>query len=269
MSITRRLAQAELRLSRRATPAPVTLDPVELFRRAVGSDPDTWQADVLRSQAGRVLMLCSRQSGKSQTTAVIALAEALYNPGSLTLLLAPAWRQSAELFRKLTDAYNALGQPVPAKSATATSLELVNGSRVVSLPGQEGTIRGFSGVDLLVIDEAARVPDELYLSVRPMLAVSGGRLVALSTPWGRRGWLYEAWHSSEDWQRVRVTALDVPRITAAFLAEEKRNMPRTWYDSEYMCVFSDTVEQVFSSEDIHAALDPTLEPLFPSHKWEG
>ena len=262
MSIARRLAQAELRLSRRATPAPVTLDPVELFTRAVGSEPDVWQADVLRSHAGRVLMLCSRQSGKSQTTAVIALAEALYNPGSLTLLLAPAWRQSSELFRKLTDGYNALGQPVPAKSATATSLELVNGSRVVSLPGQEGTIRGFSGVDLLVIDEAARVPDELYLSVRPMLAVSGGRLVALTTPWGRRGWFYEAWHSSEDWQRVRVTALDVPRITADFLAEERRNMPRQWFDSEYMCLFTDTVEQLFSSEDIEAAIDRDVTPLF-------
>lgn len=240
----------------------LALDPARLFERVVGSKPDVWQQDVLRSDARRVLLLCSRQAGKSQTTAVIALAEALYNPGSLTLLLAPAWRQSGELFRKLTDAYNALGQPIPAKSATATSLELVNGSRVVSLPGQEGTIRGFSGVDLLVIDEAARVPDELYLSVRPMLAVSGGRLIALTTPWGRRGWLYEAWHSSEDWQRVRVTALDVPRISPAFLAEEKRNMPRQWFDSEYMCIFSDTIEQLFSSEDIEAAIDRDVLPLF-------
>ena len=87
----------------------LALDPSRLFERVVGSKADVWQADVLRSHAGRVLMLCSRQSGKSQTTAVIALAEALYNPGSLTLLLAPAWRQSSELFRKLTDGYNALG----------------------------------------------------------------------------------------------------------------------------------------------------------------
>jgi len=52
----------------------------------------------------------------------------------------------------------------------------------VSLPGDEGTVRGFSGVSLLVIDEAARVADPLYFAVRPMLAVSQGRLVALDTP---------------------------------------------------------------------------------------
>ena len=43
----------------------------------------------------------------------------------------------------------------------------------------EGTIRGYSGVSLLIIDEAAWVPDDHYASVRPMLAVSGGIFPAL------------------------------------------------------------------------------------------
>jgi hypothetical protein len=67
-------------------------------------------------------------------------------------------------------------------------LELENGSRIVSLPGKQDTVRGFSGVRLLVVDEAARVPGELYFAVRPMLAVSGGRLLALSTPFGTVRW---------------------------------------------------------------------------------
>jgi hypothetical protein len=53
------------------------------------------------------------------------------------------------------------------------SSQFPNGSRIVGLPGSEGTIRGFSAVSLLLVDEASRVPDELYLAVRPMLAVSG------------------------------------------------------------------------------------------------
>ena len=80
------------------------------------------------------------------------------------------------------DGFNALGRPLPVVAESALRLELANGSRVVSLPGDEKNIRGYSGVTLLVIDEAARVADELYYAVRPMLAVSQGRLVALSTP---------------------------------------------------------------------------------------
>jgi hypothetical protein len=101
-------------------------------------------------------------------------------------------------------------------------MELANGSRIVSLPGDEQTIRGYSGVALLAIDEAARVPDDLYRAVRPMLAVSGGRLVCLSTPYGKRGWFFETWKGGSGWQRARITADQCPRITPEVLAEEER-----------------------------------------------
>jgi hypothetical protein len=52
----------------------------------------------------------------------------------------------------------------------------------VGLPGTEATIRGFSAVSLLLVDEAARCSDELYLAIRPMLAVSDGTLWLMSTP---------------------------------------------------------------------------------------
>jgi hypothetical protein len=75
-------------------------------------------------------------------------------------------------------------------------MELANGSRVVCLPGREESIRSFSSVALLIIDEAACVPDDLYRSVRPMLAVSQGRLVCLSTPLGKRGYSFNEWSSA-------------------------------------------------------------------------
>jgi len=138
---------------------------------------------------------------------------------------------SGELFRKVTDLYQALGRPVPTirPRDNLLKLELANGSRVVALPGNEATVRRFSGARLLVIDEASRVPDALYRAVRPMLAVSRGRLVALSTPFGKRGWYHDEWHGSGNWQRVRITADQCARISPEFLAEERRALGERGY----------------------------------------
>src|SRR5262249_56839935 len=115
-----------------------------------------------------------------------------------------------EFSRKVLALLPALGRPIPVTAASALRLELTNGSRVVALPGDEQHVRGYSGVSLLVIDEAARVPDALYYAVRPMLAVSQGRLVALSTPFGKRGWVHAAWTGAGAWERIAVTAAGCP-----------------------------------------------------------
>jgi len=238
------------------------LDPA-LFARSVGLEPDPWQADVLRSPAKRMLLLCCRQSGKSTTTALLALHTASYYPGALVLLLSPSLRQSSELFRKVAGFYGALAEPVPADAETALRLELRNGSRVMSLPGTESTVRGYSGVDLLVVDEAARVEDALYYSVSPMLAVSKGRMIALSTPWGKRGWFHHAWtEGGEAWQRVKVTAEECPRISAEFLAEERAAIGDWWYKQEYECEFVETDESLFTYEQVTAAVSSDVAPLF-------
>jgi hypothetical protein len=237
-------------------------DPSRLLTEA-GLPADPWQAEVLRSHASRVLLLCSRQAGKSTTAAALALRTALLQPDSLVLLLSPTLRQSGELFRdKTLRLYNALGRPVPPTRETALELGLANGSRIISLPGDEGTVRGYSGVALLVIDEAARVSDDLYRGVRPMLAVSGGRLAALSTPFARMGWFYDTWQSSQEWQRVRITAQDCPRISAEFLAEERSVLGPRWFAMEYGCEFQDCVGSLFDAEDIRAALTSKVAPLF-------
>jgi hypothetical protein len=224
--------------------------------------PDPWQAATLRSSADRLLLLCSRQCGKSLTAAALAVQTAFLQPGSLTLLLSPTERQSGELFRdKVKRIYNGLGRPVATATETALTLTLANGSRIVSLPGEEGTIRGYSGVALLVIDEAARVPDPLYFAVRPMLAVSRGRLAALSTPFGRRGWFYEEWHSARAWERVKIAADQCPRIAPEFLAEEREALGAHWYAQEYELEFRDVIDSLFRQEDIDAALSCDVAPL--------
>src|SRR5262249_8746970 len=157
-------------------------------------------------------------------------------------------------FRKVLDLFNALGRPLRVTAESALRLELANGSRVVALPGDEQNIRGYSGVSLLVIDEAARVPDELYYAVRPMLAVSQGRLVALSTPFAKAGWFYEAWTGAGDWERISIRATECPRIRAEFLAEERQDLGPRWYRQEYECSFEGARDAVFAWEDIQAAL---------------
>jgi hypothetical protein len=225
--------------------------------------PDPWQASLLRAAPPRTLLLCSRQSGKSQTAAGLALNRALTAAGSLVLLLSPTLRQSGELFRdKVKRLYNALGRPVATTQESALTMELANGSRIVSLPGEEGTVRGYSGVDLLVIDEAARVPDDLYRAVRPMLAVSNGSLTALSSAWAKVGWFFEEWTGDRDWHRVKVTAHDCPRISPEFLREEEAALGPRWFAMEYLCEFSDAVDALFTEEDVRAALASDLQPLF-------
>jgi hypothetical protein len=155
----------------------------------------------------------------------------------------------------------ALEWPLPAEQQSALQLRLSNGSRIVALPGKEGTIRGYSGVRLLILDEAARVPDELVEAVRPMLAVSSGTMVMLSTPYGTRGAFYEAWKSRERWERFEVPATQVPRIPQDFLDEERRTMGAWVFRQEYMCEFMADAGAVFDLDDVMRAIDARIKPL--------
>jgi hypothetical protein len=194
--------------------------------------------------------------------AIIALHQALSWPSSLVLILAPAERQAKELFSKVVLSYRTLGHVIPTASYTKLGMELSNGSRIEALPGTEKTVRGFSGVDLLIVDEAARVADELYYAVRPMLAVSGGRLLMLSTPFGKRGVFYEEWTGGSAWERYTVSAEECPRIPPEFLEEERATLGPWWFAQEYECRFMDTVDQVFATEVIDKAITDEVAPLF-------
>jgi hypothetical protein len=250
-----------LEARRSSTRAPLPTDRVA-FARSLGLEPDPWQARLLRSDATRLLMLCGRQTGKSTAAAILALHAALKEPGSLTLILAPAERQAKELFSKVAAFFHAAGHVVPADSYRRLGLELANGSRIEALPGTEKTIRGFSGVDLLVVDEASRVADELYYAVRPMLAVSGGRLMMLSTPAGRRGVFFEEWSGGEGWERYEVRADECPRIPPTFLAEERAALPFWIYRQEYECSFEDLEDALFGYELVESSMSAEVTPLF-------
>jgi hypothetical protein len=232
-------------------------DPVMLMRDC-GLEPDPWQARLLRSTSDRVLLLCARQMGKSTCVALLALHQALYHPGSLTLLLAPVERQSEELFRKLVHAYWRLGRPVAARRELALSLELANDSRVVALPGKEANVRSFSSVNLLIVDEAARVADDLVVALSPMLQISRGRFLMLSTPFGRRGVFFNTWESGDPaWERIQARASECPRYDPEYLAAERRLLGPRWFSQEYESQFIEAEGQVFSATSIEECFQAT------------
>jgi hypothetical protein len=238
-----------------------------------GFDAEPRQVALLRSSAPRLLIGACRQWGKSVSAAALAVVEALVNPRALVLLLAPVQRQSSELFAKVTGIYDALGQPVPESRRTRTTLELMNGSRVVALPGQAATVRGFSGARLVVVDEAAFARDELFSAVSPMVSRSRGRLVLLSSAFAKRGFFYESWtNGGDDWNRTKVIASEVPALDPQFLEAERRVLgPRLFY-MEYNFVFSDVLASAFDPDAIEKALEAGIRPLFavgePSPKGE-
>jgi hypothetical protein len=162
-------------------------DAAEWARTELGFAADEAQAEVLRSTKKRGLLNCTRQWGKSTVTAAKAIHQAVHFPESLTVVVSPSARQSGEFLRKATGFARKLGIKPKGDGDNEISLELPNRSRIVGLPGSEATVRGFSAVSLLLVDEAARVSDELYLAIRPMLAVSDGALWLMSTPFGKRG----------------------------------------------------------------------------------
>lgn len=261
-TLATRLQRIEQRIAKQQEqPVIVYADPVFFAREQLGFAPDPWQERVLQSDHN-LLLNCSRQTGKSSTTAVLALHRAVYYPRSLVLLVSPSLRQSSELFRKVTDFLSLLPVRPRLTEDNKLSLRFANGSRIVSLPSSEGTIRGYSGASLIMMDEASRISDDLYRAMRPMLAISRGQLILMSTPFGRRGFFFDEWQNGQGWERIAITADQCPRISKAFLAEERAALGEWWFRQEYENVFVETVDQLFTFESIQAALSDDVRPLF-------
>lgn len=240
---------------------------------ALGWKPDPWQAQFLRSQAKRESLLCSRRAGKTTATAARVVREVCVLPKTDCLIFSPTLRQSMELLRMVREFYLAMGRPVAEVAATKTALELANGSRVISLPDNHEGVVGVGNPRLIVIDEGSRVSEELYKSVRPMLAVTNGQLLTLSTPFGNQGWFFDIWDESaeglsrrrklhEPWRKTPVPAASIPRITPEFLADELVELGQRWFDQEYNLKFLQTLDAVFAQSVIHGARADDICPLF-------
>ncbi len=239
--------------------------PVEMgVRRGLpGFEPDTVQRDLLERGGHRLILNCTRQWGKSTVTAAKAVETAQGQAGSLTLVISPSARQSAEFVRKAEGFVRQWGIRPRGDGDNEISLVFPNGSRIVGLPGTEGTVRGFSAVALLIIDEAARVSDEQYHAVTPMLAVGNGDMWLMSTPCGKRGFFYDVWSKGgAEWRKVSVRATDCSRISSEFLESERASMGELVFRQEYLCDFVDLENSLFDRDVLMKAVNPAIRPLW-------
>lgn len=180
------------------------------------------------------------------------------------MITCPTQRQSSEFLLKAAEFLERLRIKPRSDGRQRHSLLLPNRSRLIALPGKANgaTIRGFSALSLLIIDEAALVNEPLYRSLRPMLAVGQGDLWLLSTPYGKRGFFYQEWaFGGERWTRFRVPATECPRIPADFLEEERESSGDLYFSQEYMCEFHATDDALFHDELVRNALCSGIEPL--------
>jgi hypothetical protein len=237
-------------------------DPVQWAIETLGFTPDHHQSQVLNTAHRRILVNCCRQWGKSTTAAIRALYHAHFRPASETVIIAPSLRQSTELMRKVR--HFAALCPVAPTLAARKELTLPNGSRILALPSSSDTIRGYSNISLMIVDEAAYVRDSLFYAVRSFLAAAeDAALLIMSTPNGDAGFFHRAWSSHLPWQRITVPATECPRIATTFLDEERRLLSERLFRQEYLCEFLSHDNAVFDRDRLATFFTDTQ---FGQHK---
>ena len=211
-------------------------DPVLWATHVVGITPQQWQDQFLRAPRGAsILVLTSRQVGKTTAAAIGMAHTAVFKPGSLSVVACPAQKQSAEAIRKVREMVLKGGAKLVVDNVYG--IELDNGSRVLALPGTDDTVRGLTVDGWIVADEAARLSADLIGALRPMRArCPQARLVMLSTAWSRTDQFWLAWSSDDpSWSRIRATVDMYPSLLpAAFLEAERRQGGEDYFKREYL-----------------------------------
>lgn len=225
---------------------------------------DEEQRRILDPANKRVILCCHRQYGKSTISSLLCFHRALFYEKSLCLLVAPSLRQSSENFRKVADALESINPKPELEEDNKLTLKFSNGSRIISLPGSQKTVRGFTAPDLILIDEASEAADELFTALFPMLTSNpDGRLILASTPKGQRGFFHRLWtKGGPEWLKIEKRASDNHRLDPAIIAEAKRTLPEWEYRQEYGCEFVQAEDQYFSNYTIQKMFDADVKPLW-------
>ena len=236
------------------------LEPEELMQR-LGLEPDRHQLAILKSRRPRLLLNCCRQFGKSTITAVKAVHHAMTQEGATVLIGAPTERQAAELVDKCAGYLRKLEVEFQNDRRHRAGLVLrETGARILGLPNSESSTRGYAAT-FLIIDEAARVPDEVYTALRPTLAAAKAQdeapLWLLSTPGAAAGFFHGFATDPEgaaDFERFHFTVHDCARIGAATVEQLRRELPPEQFARECMAEFGATQGSMFAPAEIAGAV---------------
>ena len=232
----------------------VGLDPLARFAQAIGP-PDDWQMEVLRTDPVTneddqfVTVLAPRQTGKSTTIGALAYDDV--TRGKTCLLAAPSQRQSQELLRRIVVFLQA--DPVPPKliRSSLSEIETSGGGRVISIPATDQA-RGFTA-DTIVLDEAAWLDDTAISALLPMRKTDG-RVLMMSTPYGREGFFYDIWSAAKT-RRIFARSVDIPRLREK-VAYDRRFMSEIRFRAEHLCEFLGSGLPLISLDVLDTAISP-------------
>ncbi len=237
-------------------------DPVAFAADIGMPNLDAWQArflmDGVEAPGKRnVQILAARQVGKTEACILRALHIGHTEVGETVIVISPRQATSNEFIRRARSTYLKLPGAMKLLSDNVGSIEFENRSRIIGLPSSEDGVRGIPRVRCLLVDEAARVSDQLYASCRPMLAVHPrGELIGLTSAGNASGWFYSAWQDpTAVFEKIEIRAADCPRLTPAFLESERKALGETLFRTEYMLEWLEPQESAFPTEIIDRAFN--------------
>ena len=216
---------------------------------------DTWQQQVLDTK-GNIALRSGRQVGKSTIIAIKAGEYAAKHAKKTIMVISAVERQALLLFEKILSyihlhykSFIKTGKDKPTKH----KIQLKNGSIIHCLPtGESGYgIRGFT-ISMLIADEAAFISEDVWQAVTPMLAVTKGSIILLSTPFGREGYFARCF-KDPTFKNFHISSLECERIDKEFLAQEKTRMSKLQFQQEYLGEFVDNLMQLFPDSLIKAS----------------
>jgi len=217
---------------------------------------DKWQREVLEWD-GNMAIRSSRQAGKSTIISIKAAEFAIKNPRKLVMIVASVERQANLLFEKtlnyLNDKYRDLISTGTLKP-TKHLINLKNGSRIMSVPcGIDGHgIRGYT-IDMLIFDEAAYINEAVFTAVIPSMLTTKGKIILLSTPFGKRGYFYNCFND-DNFKTWHIRWNECPRADKEFIARERERMSKLQFLQEYEAEFVDELRQFFPSDLIRSCM---------------
>lgn len=248
-------------------------DDFAAFANLVGWPLTNYQAEALRLESKVTVIVAPRQTGKSYGLALRALWAAFRKPGQRVLLISAGEESSKRLLRQIMEmaAHDLLKGSV--LNETASLLLLSNESEIRSVPASERQIRGWS-VDLLIVDEAALVSEEVMLgaALPTTAARPNARIVLASTPWAMEGAFYRFYRAGIDEGNEHTCSftwklIDAPWITHDVVEHARATLPPLRFRAEFEGEFVGTSDALFSPGELRDALCPYS--LIPPDKAQG
>lgn len=236
-----------------------------------------------------IWLVIGRRGGKSKIVALIAVYLAVFydyreylTPGEIGHVMVIATdRKQAKIILRYIEAYID-GSPMLLSMVTrrtAESIELDNCIHITVSSCSLRSVRGYTVVAAVCdeiafwrSDDAANPDSEVLNALRPaMSTIPNAKLICLSSPYARRGALYEAHrdHYGQPHDNVLVfqasTETMNPTISQSFLAREKKRDPAS-FRSEYLAQFRTDIAGALEMAWIAAALTlPNLDRLRSVH----